>query len=133
MMKTSGLYNVILLYRKNDTAVFTCDLRRIRRCISFYVAKSIATALISCRLDYCNSLIRTTANMDITKCQRVHNCLAMVVTRSPCFSRSVLLLKSLHWLLVQLSCPLIYTTRICEFDAHSNYNQPVVTFFIFLR
>ena len=50
------------------------------------------------RLDYCNSLLYNTANKDIAKLQRVQNCLARVVTRSPRFSRSVPLLKSLHWL-----------------------------------
>ena len=39
-----------------------------------------------------------TANKDIARLQRVQNCLARVVTRSPRFSRSVPLLKSLHWL-----------------------------------
>ena len=33
------------------------DLRRIRRCMSFAVAKTIATALVSSRLAYCNSVI----------------------------------------------------------------------------
>ena len=32
------------------------DLRRIRRHMSFDVTKTIATALVSSRLDYCNSL-----------------------------------------------------------------------------
>ena len=74
------------------------DLRRIRRFLSLSVAKTIATALVSSRLDYCNSLLYNTANKDIAKLQRVQNCLARVVTRSPRFSRSVPLLKSLHWL-----------------------------------
>ena len=74
------------------------DLRRIRRFISLSVAKTIATALVSSRLDYCNSLLYNTTNKDIAKLQRVHNCLARVVTRSPRSSRSVPLLKSLHWL-----------------------------------
>ena len=38
---------------------------------------------------------------DILKLQCVQNCLARVVTRSPRFSHSAPLLKSLHWLLVQ--------------------------------
>ena len=76
------------------------DLRRIRWFLSLSVAKTIATALVSSRLDYCNSLLYNTANKDIAKRQRVQNCLARVVTRSPRFSRSVPFLKSLHWLRV---------------------------------
>ena len=74
------------------------DLRRIRRFLSLSVAKTIATALISSRLDYCNSLLYNTANKDIARLQRVQNCLARVVTRSPRFPSSVPLLKSLQWL-----------------------------------
>ena len=70
------------------------DLRRIRRFLSLSVAKTIATALVSSRLDYCNSLLYNTANKDIARLQRVQNCLARVVTRSPRFSSSVPLLKS---------------------------------------
>ena len=77
------------------------DLRRIRRYISLSVAKTIATALITSRLDYCNSLLYNIASKDILKLQCVQNCLARVVTRSPRFSHSVPLLKSLHWLPVQ--------------------------------
>ena len=62
--------------------------------ISLSIAKTIATALVSSILEYCNSLVYK----DIAKLQRVQNCLARVVTRSPRFSRSVPLLKSLHWL-----------------------------------
>ena len=69
------------------------DLCRIRRFISLSVAKTIATALVSSILDYCNSILYNTANKDIAKLQRVQNCLTRVFTRSPRFSRSVLLLK----------------------------------------
>jgi len=54
-------------------------------------------ALITCRLDYCNSLLYNIAS----RC--VQNCLARFVTQSHPFSYSVPLPKSLHWLLVQ-SC-----------------------------
>ena len=47
------------------------DLRRIRRFISLSVAKTIATALVTSRLDYCKSLLYNTANKDIAKLQRV--------------------------------------------------------------
>ena len=75
-----------------------CDLCCIRRFLSLSVAKTIATALVSSRLDYCNSLLYNTANKDIARLQGVQNCLARVVTHSPRFSSSVPLLKSLHWL-----------------------------------
>ena len=81
--------------------------------MSLSVAKTIATALVSSRLDYCNSLLHNIAIKDITKLQLVQNCMAMVGTRSPRFSRSVPLLRSLHWLPVRYRiivkiCAIIY-------------------------
>ena len=55
---------------------------------SLSVAKTIATALITSRLDYCISLLYNIASKDILKLQCVQNCLARVVTRSPRFSYS---------------------------------------------
>ena len=46
----------------------------------FAVAKTIATNIVSSRLDYCNSLYHNIAFKYILKLQRVHNCLAMVIT-----------------------------------------------------
>ena len=69
--------------------------------MSFAVAKTIATALVSSRLDYCNSLYHNIALKDISKLQHVQHCLARVVTLSPHFSHSAPLLKSLNWLPVR--------------------------------
>ena len=74
------------------------DLRRIRRHIPLSIAKTISNALISSRLDYCNSLLSNIAKQDLSKLQRVQNCLARVVLRAPRFSPSLPLLKQLHWL-----------------------------------
>ena len=74
------------------------DLRRIRRHIPLSTAKTISNALISSRLDYCNSLINNIAKQDLSKLQRVQNCLARVILRAPLFSPSLPLLKQLHWL-----------------------------------
>ena len=73
------------------------DLRCICRYLPLSVAKTIATSLVSSRLDYCNSLYHNIALKDM-KLQRVQNCLSWVVTKSARFSHSVPLLKSLHWL-----------------------------------
>jgi len=55
------------------------------------------------------TLFSTTLHL---KLQCVQNCLARVVTRSPCFSHSFPLLKSLHWLPVQSDIIFI----ICTID-----------------
>ena len=113
------------------------DLRRFRRFISLSVAKTIAAALVSSRFDYCNSVLYNTANKDIAKLQRVHFILGRVVTLSH-FSRSVSLLKSLHWLPVHYRiifkiCTTAYqalssTQQISKFDANSSKKFQTATF-----
>ena len=73
------------------------DLRRIRRHLDLDSAKLLANALVSSRLDYCNSLLSGIAETDLTKLQRVLNRLARVVTKSPPFTRSVPLLRLLTY------------------------------------
>ena len=77
------------------------DLRRIRRHLDLDSAKLLATALVSSRLDYCNLFLYGTAGIDLTRLQRVQNQLARLVTKSPPFTRSIPLLRSLHWLPVR--------------------------------
>ena len=103
------------------------DLRRIRRFLSLSVAKTIATALVSSILDYCNSLLYNTASKDIAKLQRVQHCLARAVTSSPRFSAAkitalVTCALSHHFqnLYNSLSSTLIYTTSIYKFNANSS-------------
>ena len=82
-----------------------------RRHTPLSTAKTISNALISSRLDYCNSLLNNIAKQDLSKRQRVQNCLARVVLRAPRFSPSLPLLKQLHWLPVTESnsnCPLLH-------------------------
>ena len=51
-------------------------LRRIRRHLDLDSAKLLATALVSSRLDYCNSLLYGIADIDLTRLQSVQNQLA---------------------------------------------------------
>ena len=74
------------------------DLRRIRIHLNKATAIFLANALVSSRLDYCNSLLFGCSEKYKTSLQRVQNCLARVVTRSSRLSESRPLLKSLHWL-----------------------------------
>ena len=62
------------------------------------VQKLLATALVSSRVDYCNSLLYGIADIDLTRLQCVQNRLSHLVTMSPPFNRSVPLLRSLHGL-----------------------------------
>ena len=77
------------------------DLRHIRHHLDLDSAKLLATALVSSRLDYCNSLLYGVVDIDLTRLQRVQNQLARLVTKSIPFTRSLPLLHSLHWLPVR--------------------------------
>ena len=63
------------------------------------------------KLDYCNSLLHEIPAKDLQKLQRVQNCLERVVTKAPSFSRSIILLKSLHWLPIKFRIQF----KICTF------------------
>ena len=79
------------------------DLRHICCHFDLDSSKLLANALVSSRFDYCNSLLSGIAETDLTKLHRVLKCLARVVTKSPPFTRSVPMLRSLHWLPVKYS------------------------------
>ena len=69
--------------------------------VIWIVQNLLATAIVSSRLDYCNSLLYRIADIDLTRLQGVQNWLALLVTKSPPFTRSIPLLRSLHWLPVR--------------------------------
>ena len=83
------------------------DLRHILHYLDLDSAKLLATALVSSRLDYCNSLLYGIADTDLTKLQRVQNRLTNIVLRSPPFTRSLPLLRSLHWFRISFQISLL--------------------------
>ena len=80
--------------------------------ISLSVDKTIAKALVSSRLDYCNSLLYNTANKDLAKLHRVQNYLARVVKVN---------FKDLY------NNPLINTTNISKSDTRSSKDSQIDT------
>ena len=75
-----------------------CDLRRIRKFLDKNTAISLSNALVSSRLDYCNSLLYGVPKKSLNKLQMVQNTLARIVTRSRRDASATAMLKSLHWL-----------------------------------
>ena len=82
-------------------------LRQIRAALDNSTAATVASALISARLDYVNSILygttkQITLHTFCTRLQRVQNALArVVVPNRPPGSSSLHLLKQLHWLPVE--------------------------------
>ena len=58
----------------------------------------MANALVSSRLDYCNSLLYGITNTELNRLQRIQNSLCRIITRTSRFAHITPHLKSLHWL-----------------------------------
>ena len=98
------LFDSDLSFRKHISSVIkSCfisirDLKRIRKYLTLSATKTLATSLISSRMDYCNALYSGLPQKDLARLQRLQNCLARITLRSPRFSSSLPLLRDLHWL-----------------------------------
>ena len=77
------------------------DFRRIRRFLTEECAILVANALVSSRLDYCNSLFRSLSTFNMKKLQCIQNTLARIVTNRTKFTSITPILKDLHWLPVK--------------------------------
>ena len=84
-----------------STRVHVRDLYRIRPLLDLNTSVLLANALVSSRLDYCNSLFLSLTNFELRRLQLVQNSLCRVVTRSSKFSHITSQLKKLHWLPVR--------------------------------
>ena len=95
------------------------NIGKIRNLLSYNACSAIIHALISCRLDYCNSLLYNnnnniclksniqTSSVDYVpthktdRLQRLQNQCARILTKSPRREHITPVLKSLHWLKIQ--------------------------------
>ena len=73
-------------------------LRHIRSSLTTEAAKTIASAIVGSRLDYCNSLLAGTSVSNLTRLQLVQNTLARVVAQKSRFDHITPVLSELHWL-----------------------------------
>ena len=84
-----------------STRVQTRDLYRIRPLLDMNTSVLLANALVSSRLDYCNSLFLSLTDFELRRLQLVQNSLCRIVTRSSKFSHITPQIKKLHWLPVR--------------------------------
>ena len=73
-------------------------LRHIWTSLTTEASKTIAAAIVSSQLDFCNSLLAGTSVSNLTRLQLVQNTLARVVAQKPRFCRITPVLSDLHWL-----------------------------------
>jgi len=61
-------------------------------------AKAVVTALVSSKLDYCNSVLSGTSQFNLNKVQRVQNAVARTVMMTSKREHITPVLAELHWL-----------------------------------
>ena len=105
------------------------DLRRIRQYLTTEVAVLAGNALVSSRLDYCNSLSRSLSCFNLHKLQSIQNTLARIVTNHRRYAHVTPILKQLHWLPVKYRCMFKTATLVYKFlhSASPSYFQPYLS------
>ena len=96
-----------------------CDFNGITRYLPKDDAVSLANALVSSPLDYCNSLFRSLSFKDMNRLQCIQNTLPRIVCNTPKYSHITPVLKSLDWLPVKY-CSMFKTCIIIHKHLHTS-------------
>ena len=74
------------------------DLRRIRHTLDLNTARTVATALVHSKLDYCNSLYLKIPDYQLHRLQSIQNSMAQAVSCISKYEHITRTIQSLHWL-----------------------------------
>ena len=77
------------------------NIGRVRHLLSYDATAQLIHALISMRLDYCNSLLYNLPKSSISRLQRIQNQAARILTRTPRRDHITEVLINLHWLKIE--------------------------------
>ena len=77
------------------------QLRPLCRSLPAEATKTLVPAFISCRLDYCNSLLCRVTDKLMRQVQSVQNAAARLITGAKCCEHITPILRQLHWLPVR--------------------------------
>ena len=91
------------------------DFKQIRRFLSHDASALMANALVSSRLDYCNSLFRSLSKFNPGKLQFIQNSSAKIVSNNSSYTSITPVLKKLHWLPVEHHTVFKTAALICKF------------------
>ena len=83
---------------KNLRLLHLRNIGRIRTLLTFHATAQLIHALITTRLDFCNSILYNLPNNKIERLQRIQNQAARLLTRSPRRNHITPVLRELHWL-----------------------------------
>ena len=101
-------------------------LQQTRPYLNTDTTKIITQALLLCKLDYCNSLILGSSELQLDNLQRIQNMTCQVIFNHKKYDRISAQLESLHWLkvwekIVYRIAPLVFYQNAITLD---NYNHP---------
>ena len=91
------------------------QIGRIRKFLTIDATRTLVNALVTSKLDYCNSLLVGIPDCTINKLQQVQNTAARIITKTSRHDHITPVLKGLHWLPV--SQRIVYKTLIYTYKA----------------
>ena len=77
------------------------QLRAVRRSLTVEATRALVQSFITCRLDYCNSLLAGVADVRLRRLQSVQNAAARLVSGARRHDHITPVLADLHWLPVR--------------------------------
>lgn len=95
------ILNKFVLAKCKSASFALCKLGRIRQVLDAKTTKKLVQALVTCHLDYCNSLLFNLPDSQLNKLQVIQNSAARLITRTKKHSHITPVLKRLHWLPIQ--------------------------------
>ena len=108
------------------------DFRHVRGFLTHDVSVLLANALVSSRLDYCNSLFRSLSKFNLLNLQCIQNSEARIVSITSRYTNISLVLKKLHWLIVE-QCMVFKTSTIVYKFLHTGFPRHFTPYLFFLQ
>ena len=99
------------------------NIGRIRHLLSHHATAQLIHALISTRLDYCNSVLYNLPKSSILRLQRIQNQAARILTRTPRRDHITEVLIDLYWLKIKER--IVYKILIFTFKAFIDRTAPL--------
>ena len=106
-----------------STHFYLRNIGRIRHLLSHHASVQRIHALISTRLDYCNSVLYNLPKSSILRLQRIQNQAARILTRTPRRDHITDVLIDLHWLKIKER--IVYKILIFTFKAFIDRTAPL--------
>lgn len=102
-----------------------------KECLDFDTLKKVITSYVLSRLNYCSLLYANLPEYLLYKLQKVQNCAARLLTKTPKRDHITPVIKSLHWLTVKqfIHYRYLLTVYNCINDTMPNYLCNLLTFY----